>query len=221
MVMIISPFAKNNNSFFNPAARKKRIFPSKSPLHFADYRGESVISSYYISAPRPQARSVEQPPQTVPTASTTSAVRVQTANPNTPCQCAKRKFYPLVPRPPPEQWHGCGYCYRIECTVGEAGLRFAKASSLYRHGAVHGFGCSQQVFCNASGVCIDRHILYDCSAGTAEERRPRSKGAAPSSTADLMQNLPRISKQFQSMQKIPTKKPTVQKPCKPRFFGVI
>ena len=124
--------------------------------------------------------SVEQPPQAVPTASTTSAVRVQTASPNTPCQCAKRKFYPLVPRPPPEQWHGCGYCYRIECTVGEAGLRFAKASSLYRHGAVHGFGCSQQVFCNANGVCIDRHILYDCSAGTAEERRPRSKGAAPS-----------------------------------------
>ena len=28
-----------------------------------------------------------------------------------------------------------------------------------------------------------------------------------------MQNLPRISKQFQPMQRIPTKKPTVQKPC--------
>ena len=216
MVMIISPFAKNNNSFFNPAARKKRIFPSKSPLHFADYRGESVISSYYISAPRPQARSVEQPPQTVPTASTTSAVRVQTANPNTPCQCAKRKFSPLVPRPPPEQWHGCGYCYRIECTVGEAGVRAARAHPLHPPDAVHGFVCSQQAFCNANGVCIDRHILYDCSAGTAEECRPRSKGAAPSGSADLMQNLPRISKQLQSMQRIPTKKPTVQKCAEPK-----
>lgn len=28
-----------------------------------------------------------------------------------------------------------------------------------------------------------------------------------------MQNLPRISKQLQPMQRIPTKKPTVQKPC--------
>ena len=28
-----------------------------------------------------------------------------------------------------------------------------------------------------------------------------------------MQNLPRISKQFQPMQRIPTKTPTVQKPC--------
>ena len=36
--------------------------------------------------------------------------------------------------------------------------------------------------------------LYDCSAGTSEECRPRSKGAAPSGSADLMQNLPRISK---------------------------
>ena len=51
--------------------------------------------------------------------------------------------------------------------------------------------------------------LYDCSAGTAEKCRPRSKGAAPSGSADLMQNLPRISKQFQPMQRIPTKKPTV------------
>ena len=120
--------------FFNcsfPAGDAPLGKTSKSPLHFADYRGESVISSYYISAPRPQARSVEQPPQTVPTASTTSAVRVQTASTNTPCQCAKRKFYPLAPRPPPERWHGCGYCCRIECTVGEAGLRIAKASSLY------------------------------------------------------------------------------------------
>ena len=52
--------------------------------------------------------------------------------------------------------------------------------------------------------------LYDCSAGTAEECRPRSKGAAPSGSADLMQNLPRISRQFQPMQRIPTKTP----PCK-------
>ena len=62
--------------------------------------------------------------------------------------------------------------------------------------------------------------LYDRSAGASEECRPRSKGPAPSGTADLMQNLPRISKQFQPMQRIPTKKPTVQKPCRPRFFGV-
>ena len=66
--------------------------------------------------------------------------------------------------------------------------------------------------------------LYDRSAGTSEERRPRSKGAAPSGSADLMQNLPRISKQFQPMQRIPTKKPTVQKPCidraNPDFSGL-
>ena len=53
---------------------------------------------------------------------------------------------------------------------------------------------------------------------------PRSKGAAPSGTADLMQNLPRISKQLQPMQRIPTKKPTVQKPCidraDPDFSGL-
>ena len=36
--------------------------------------------------------------------------------------------------------------------------------------------------------------LYDCSAGASEECRPRSKGAAPSGSVDLMQNLPRISK---------------------------
>ncbi len=39
-----------------------------------------------------------------------------------------------------------------------------------------------------------------------------------------MQNLPRISKQFQLMQRIPTKKPTVQKPCidraDPNFSGL-
>ena len=35
-----------------------------------------------------------------------------------------------------------------------------------------------------------------------------------------MQNLPRISRQFQPMHRIPTKKPTVQKPCRPRIFGV-
>ena len=39
-----------------------------------------------------------------------------------------------------------------------------------------------------------------------------------------MQNLPRISKQFQPMQRIPTKKPTVQKPCidraDPDFSGL-
>ena len=36
--------------------------------------------------------------------------------------------------------------------------------------------------------------FYDRSAGTAEECRLRSKGATPSGSADLMQNLPRISK---------------------------
>ena len=39
-----------------------------------------------------------------------------------------------------------------------------------------------------------------------------------------MQNLPRISKQSQPMQGIPTKKPTVQKPCidraDPEFSGL-
>ena len=39
-----------------------------------------------------------------------------------------------------------------------------------------------------------------------------------------MQNLPRISKQFQPMQRIPTKTPTVQKPCidraNPDFSGL-
>lgn len=66
--------------------------------------------------------------------------------------------------------------------------------------------------------------LHDRSAGTSEGRRPRSKGAAPSGSADLMQNLPRISKQFQPMQRIPTKTPTVQKPCidraSPDFSGL-
>ena len=66
--------------------------------------------------------------------------------------------------------------------------------------------------------------LYDRSAGTFEECRPQSKGAAPSGSADLMQNLPRISKQFQPMQRIPTKKSTVQKPCidraDPEFSGL-
>ena len=37
------------------------------------------------------------------------------------------------------------------------------------------------------------HHLHDGSLGIAEECRPRSKGAAPSGSADL-QNLPRISK---------------------------
>ena len=55
--------------------------------------------------------------------------------------------------------------------------------------------------------------FYDRPVGTSEERRPRSKGAAPSGSSDLMQNLPHISRQFQPMQRIPTKKPTVQKPC--------
>ena len=68
------------------------------------------------------------------------------------------------------------------------------------------------------------HHLHDGSLGIAEECRPRSKGAAPSGTADLMQNLPRISKQFQPMQRIPTKKPTVQKSCidraDPDFSGL-
>ena len=33
--------------------------------------------------------------------------------------------------------------------MGETRVRFARASSLHRHDAVQGFGCSQQVFCNA------------------------------------------------------------------------
>ena len=62
------------------------------------------------------------------------------------------------------------------------------------------------------------------TARAATNGRPRSKGAAPSGSADLMQNLPRISKQFQPMQRIPTKKPIVQKPCidraSPDFSGL-
>ena len=34
--------------------------------------------------------------------------------------------------------------------------------SLHPRDAVQGFGCSQQVFCNANGVCIDRHIACRC-----------------------------------------------------------
>lgn len=34
--------------------------------------------------------------------------------------------------------------------------------SLYPPDAVQGFGCLQQVFCNANGVCIDRHIACGC-----------------------------------------------------------
>ena len=41
-------------------------------------------------------------------------------------------------------------------------MRIARAYSLHRHGAVQGFGCSQQAFCNANGVCIDRHIACRC-----------------------------------------------------------
>ena len=37
-----------------------------------------------------------------------------------PCQCTKRKLYPLVRRSPPERGHGCGCCCRIECAVGKA-----------------------------------------------------------------------------------------------------
>ena len=79
-----------------------------------------------------------------------------------PCQCAARKLYPLVRRPPPERGNECGCRCRFECAVGEAGLRIARAYSLHRHGAVQGFGCSQQAFCNANGVCIDRHIACRC-----------------------------------------------------------
>ena len=72
--------------------------------------------------------------------------------------------------------------------------------------------------------CRQTDHLYDRSAGASEECRPRSKGPAPSGSSDLMQNLLRISKQFQPMQRIPTKTPTVQKPCidraSPDFSGL-
>ena len=118
MIVIISLFAKNNNSFSNPAARKKRIFPRQAPTLLANAQRESSTLWY--------------------------------------------------PHPPPERWHEYGYCCRIECTVEETRVRFARASSLYRHGAVQGFGCSQQAFCNANGVCIDRHIA--CYNGVGSEK---------------------------------------------------
>ena len=37
-----------------------------------------------------------------------------------------------------------------------------QSHSLHPQDAVQGFGCSQQVFCNANGVCIDRHIACRC-----------------------------------------------------------
>ena len=37
-----------------------------------------------------------------------------------------------------------------------------QSHSLHPPDAVQGFGCSQQVFCNANGVCIDRHIACRC-----------------------------------------------------------
>ena len=37
-----------------------------------------------------------------------------------------------------------------------------QSHSLHPLDAVQGFGCSQQVFCNANGVCIDRHIACRC-----------------------------------------------------------
>ena len=37
-----------------------------------------------------------------------------------------------------------------------------QSHSLHPPDAVRGFGCSQQVFCNANGVCIDRHIACRC-----------------------------------------------------------
>ena len=55
--------------------------------------------------------------------------------------------------------------------------------------------------------------LYDRSAGTFEECRPQSKGAAPSGSADLMQNPTHIFKQFRPLQNLLAKITTVQKPC--------
>ena len=60
------------------------------------------------------------------------------------------------------------------------------------------------------------HHLHDGSLGIAEECRPRSKGAAPSGSADLMQNLPRISKQFRLCRGFPRK----SRPCKNRALTV-
>ena len=37
-----------------------------------------------------------------------------------------------------------------------------QSHSLHPPDAVQGVGCSQQVFCNANGVCIDRHIACRC-----------------------------------------------------------
>ena len=84
-------------------------------------------------------------------------------------------------------------------------------------------GGALREICKKYGI-RDKHTLQDWIKLLSEECRPRSKGAAPSGSADLMQNLPRISRQFQPMQRIPTKKPTVQKPCidraDPEFSGL-
>ena len=46
MIVIISLFAKNNNSFSNPAARKKRIFPRQAPTLLANAQRESSTLWY-------------------------------------------------------------------------------------------------------------------------------------------------------------------------------
>lgn len=58
---------KSVRNFFRIVALPQETFPlgesSKSPLHFAAHRDESVIVGYYTSALRPQARFEAQAPQ--------------------------------------------------------------------------------------------------------------------------------------------------------------
>lgn len=48
-----------------------------------------------------------------------------------------------------------------------------QSHSLHPPDAVQGFGCSQQVFCKANGVCIDRHIA--CYNGVGSEKLTASE----------------------------------------------
>ena len=68
-------------------------------------------------------------------------------------------------------------------------------------------GGALREICKKYGI-RDKHTLQYWIKLLSEECRPRSKGAAPSGSADLMQNIPRISKQFHPMQRIPTKTTT-------------
>ena len=57
------------------------------------------------------------------------------------------------------------------------------------------------------------HHLHDGSFGIAQGCRPRSKGTAPSGSADLMQKRALIAMQYSALPPRTWITPTVQKPC--------